>query len=116
MQNWASTYADAVVFEEKCSRSGLAVGVLRSVRELAESDWAEARGAVVRIDDRLGGTLRVPNSPWHFRGATTGVRGEPRYRGEDNRAVLGEVLGLDSARLDDLEARSIISSRLPRAK
>lgn len=116
MQAWASTYADAVVFEEKCSKSGLAVGVLRSVRELAESEWAEARGAVVRIDDRLGGTLWVPNSPWHFRGATTGVRGEPRYRGEDNRAVLGEVLGLDSARLDDLEARSIISSRLPRTK
>ncbi len=116
MQEWASGYPDPLSFEERCSESGLAVGVLRSVRELAESDWAEARGAVVRIDDRLGGTLRVPNSPWHFRGATTGVRGEPRYRGEDNRTVLSELLGLDSSHLDDLEARSIISSRLPRSK
>jgi hypothetical protein len=42
------------------------------------------------------------------------VRGEPRYRGEDNRAVLGELLKLDDAELDRLEADGVLSARLPR--
>jgi hypothetical protein len=41
--------------------------------------------------------------------------GEPRYRGEDNRAVLREVLGLSDDVVDDLERRDVLSSRLPRS-
>ena len=37
--------------------------------------------------------VALPNSPWHFASGDVGVRGEPRYHGEDNRAVLGELLG-----------------------
>jgi hypothetical protein len=39
--------------------------------------------------------------------------GEPRYRGEDNRAVLAELLGLDDAALDGLAERGVLSSRVP---
>ena len=114
MRAWAARFPDARTFEERCSRSGLAVGEMRTVRELADSDWADARGAIARIPDRDGGTLRIPNPPWHFSGATVGPRGTGRYRGEDNRAVLGEILGLDAATLDDLEARGILTSRVPK--
>ena len=58
--------------------------------------------------------MRLPNAPWHFSDAEVGVRGEPRYRGEDNRAVLTEVLGYDDAAIDALEADGVLSSRLPR--
>ena len=51
----------------------------------------------MEVPDRGGGTIRLPNAPWHFSDAEVGVRGEPRYRGEDNRAVLAEVLGYDDA-------------------
>ena len=50
------------------------------------------RDATVRVSDRGGGTIRLPNAPWRFDGSDVRVSGEPRYRGEDNRAVLSEVL------------------------
>ncbi len=68
------------------------MGVLRTVREIGDSDWAAARGAIVEVADRGGGVVRVPNSPWHFSDADSGVRGEPAYRGEHNREVLAEKL------------------------
>jgi crotonobetainyl-CoA:carnitine CoA-transferase CaiB-like acyl-CoA transferase len=112
---WAKSMPDAHAFEERCAKFGLAVGVVRTVRELAESDWAAARGAVAAIPDRLGGYLRMPNAPWHFRNATVGTHGEPRYRGEDNRTVLKTLLGFSDAEIDDLEARNVLSSRLPKS-
>ena len=47
-----------------------------------------------------------------LRDGDVGLRGEPRYRGEDNRAVLGELLGLDDAELDRLEADGVLSSQV----
>jgi hypothetical protein len=41
------------------------------------------------------------------------VSGVPKYRGEDNRAVLAELLGYDDERLDRLETSGVLSSRLP---
>ncbi len=38
----------------------------------------------------------------------------PRYRGEDNRAVLQRLLGLTDAEVDALEADGVLVARLPR--
>ena len=112
---WSSTFDDLDAIEEAFAAQGLAMGVLRTVREIGESDWASARGAVVEVSDRAGGVVRVPNSPWHFSAADSGVRGEPSYRGEHNREILAGMLGLDDEDLDRLEADGVLSSRLPRA-
>ena len=74
------------------SRNKLAVGRLRSVHDVCSTDWAREREVVVEVSDRGDGTMRVPNAPWRFEGSDVRVSGEPRYRGEDNRAVLGELL------------------------
>jgi crotonobetainyl-CoA:carnitine CoA-transferase CaiB-like acyl-CoA transferase len=105
-------FPDATTFEERFAEYRLASGVLRAARELAESDWAAARGAIVEVPDRGGGSIRVPNVPWRFGDADAVVRGEPRYRGEDNRCVLAELLGYDDATLDALEADGVLSSRV----
>jgi CoA:oxalate CoA-transferase len=114
LQAWAATVPDEATVEAAFEAQGLAMGVLRTVQEVAESDWAEERGAIAAVDDRGGGTVRIPNSPWHFTDATSGVRGRPAYRGEHNREVFGELLGLDGAALDRLEADGVLSSRGPR--
>ena len=115
MIDWARTVPDAQTFEETCATLGLAVGVVRSVRELAESQWAQARGAVSEVPDRVGGYVRIPRPPWHFTDAELGDMGEPRYRGEDNRKVLKEYLGMADTDVDELERRDVLSSRLPRS-
>ena len=115
MIDWARSVPDATTFEETCATLGLAVGVVRSVRELAESNWARAREAIAEVPDRVGGFVRVPRPPWHFAEAELGDMGSPRYRGEDNRAVLQEFLQMSDAELDELERRDVLSSRLPRS-
>ena len=89
------------------------MGVLRSVREIAGSEWAAERNAVVAVPDRSGGVVRIPNSPWLFSDAETGVIGEPKYRGEDNEAVLRDVLGLDEAAIAAIRDSGVLSSRMP---
>jgi CoA:oxalate CoA-transferase len=111
---WAAVTATPQIIESVMGEYGLATGTLRSLRELCDTDWVKARGAVVEVSDRGDGTLRLPNTPWRFASGDVGLRGEPRYRGEDNRAVLRELLEIDDVELDRLEAEGVLSSRLPR--
>ncbi|MCU1395716.1 MAG: putative CoA-transferase [Ilumatobacteraceae bacterium] len=114
MQRWARTQPDAAAIEAAMEVHGLAMGVLRGVADIADSDWADERGAIVDVPDRSGGRIRVPEAPWQFSGATTGVTGEPKFRGEDNAAVLREILGLDDEAIAALTEQGVLSSRLPR--
>jgi CoA:oxalate CoA-transferase len=113
IHGWAATVPDGATVERELSGRGLATGRLRSVRDLAGTEWAAAREAFVAVDDRSGGQVRIPNAPFWIDGEHLGIQGVPRFRGEDNRAVLHELLGLDAAALDDLEARGVLSARLP---
>jgi crotonobetainyl-CoA:carnitine CoA-transferase CaiB-like acyl-CoA transferase len=104
---------DWPAFEEGTHALGLAVGRIRSGRDLADTEWASERGAIAEVSDRGGGTIRIPNPPWHFGAAEVGLRGGAKYRGEDNRHVLTELLGYDDAAIDALEADGVLSSRVP---
>lgn len=102
---WALTCSSADDVEARLARHRIAVGRLRDVADLAATDWATQRDAVVDISDRGDGHVRIPNSPWHFSDSDTSVRGVPKYRGEDNAEVLTSLLGLtpdDIRRLTDL--------------
>ncbi|NQY58131.1 MAG: CoA transferase [Ilumatobacteraceae bacterium] len=113
--DFAATVPDGDEFERIFAEHRLAVGRVRQPAEVTRTDWAEAREATVHIDDRGGGTVEVPNVPWHFSDAPdVAVSGIPKYRGEDNRRVLAEFLGYDDARLDALEADGVLSSRVPK--
>ncbi len=112
--SFARTVPDPATFEQVFADAGLATGQVRQPGELVDTEWAIARSATVEIDDRNGGTIRVPNVPWRFSDSPdVGVSGIPKYRGEDNRAVLGGLLGYDDARLDALESNGVLSSRVP---
>ena len=114
MDEWASTMPDADSIEVAMSRHKLAVGKLRSVADVCDTDWAREREVVVEVTDRGDGVIRIPNAPWRFQGSTIRTGGEPRYRGEDNRAVLHELLGLDDAELDRLQADGVLTDRIPK--
>jgi crotonobetainyl-CoA:carnitine CoA-transferase CaiB-like acyl-CoA transferase len=114
LAEWAVTMPTPEHIEQAMSVHGLATGALRSFRDVVETPWGIERGVVVEISDRRDGTVRVPNSPWRFASADVSVRGEPRYRGEDNRAVLAELLQLGDEELDELERDNVLSNRVPR--
>ena len=111
---FALTVTDAEEFETRFAEHELAVGVLRSAREICDTDWAHERRVIAEVSDRGGGTVRIPNPPWRFGAAPDlEIRGIPKYRGEDNRSVLADLLGLTDAELDRLEADGVLSSRVP---
>lgn len=111
----AKTIPDAVTYEEILSQHNLAVGQIRTVREFAESEWSTETGAIVEVSDRGDGVVKIPQAPWKFSdGPDVGIHGTPRYRGEDNRTVLSELLGLDDATLAQLEENGVLSSHVPR--
>ncbi len=112
--DFAREVPDPATFEQIFADAGLATGQVRQPGELVDTDWAIEREATVYIDDRKGGTVRVPNAPWRFsQSPDVGVSGIPKYRGEDNRPLLADLLGYDDDRLDALEASGVLSSRVP---
>ena len=114
LRTWAATVPDPDTAEQRLAEHRLAMGRVREPGDLAHTEWAEARHAIVEVDDRAGGTARIPNAPWTFSDAPdVGTGGLPRYRGEDNRAVLTELAGYDEERLDRLESSGVLSSRIP---
>ena len=114
IREWATTCRDFDDIAERLANHHIAVGRLRTVNDLAATDWANDRSAIVEVSDRGGGTLRLPNSPWHFSDSDTSVGGEPRYRGEDNREVLAQLLDLSADEIEMYERSGVISSRGPR--
>ena len=114
IHSWARTVADAEEIERIFARHNLATGRLRSVGEIAETSWATERQAIVSVSDRGDGTVRVPNSPWHFSGSDTSVQGVAKYRGEDNVNVCREILGMSSEEIESLERDSVLVGRVPK--
>ena len=113
LQEWASTIADADEIERIFAEHHLATGRLRSVADIANTDWARHRGAIAEVSDRAGGTVRIPQSPWKFSDADVRVRGVPKYRGEDNAEVLRSLLHLDDATIAQLARDGVTSSHQP---
>ncbi len=113
LQEWVMQFPDLASLEAALSKARLVMGVVRSVTEAGQTVWAKERGAVVEVSDRGGGTFKLPNSPWRFSNADTGVRGVPAYRGEHNHEVLRDWLQTDDATLAALEDANVLSARLP---
>jgi CoA:oxalate CoA-transferase len=70
----------------------------------------EEWGALVDVDDRSGGTIRMPGAPWHFSQSELPQPGSPAFQGEHNVEVLSER-NLSAALIQDLQERRILLSR-----
>ena len=112
IKTWASTIDTVDELEKILAKNKLAMGRLRSVTEVAETQWAKERNAFVEVDDRGTSTVKLPNSPWRFSGSDTSTRGTVKYRGEDNAEVFKELLALSPDQIKDLHERKILVQRL----
>ena len=88
--------------EETMDKMNIAWGRVRNAATIQDQPTVRARGAIVEIDDRAGGTRPVTQSPYRFSNAKSGVRGPAPHRGEHNRAVLTEWLDKSSLEIDAL--------------
>ena len=114
LAEFIATFDDAAAVEAAIGPRGVLAAEMRTVPELAATDWAAERGAFVDIDTGRGEMITIPQSPWRFQNVDAGVAAFVGYRGQHNREVLTDLLGLSSSELDVLENESVISSRPPR--
>ena len=114
VRDWALTVETAEEIEDTFAEAGLAMGVLRKMTDLADTEWAHNRNAIISIDDRSGGTFRIPNAPWQFSGADVSTQGVPKFRGEDNAEVLQRLLGVSVQEVATLTESGALSIRLPK--
>jgi CoA:oxalate CoA-transferase len=107
---WILTFADLEELQAQVSEAGLAIGVVRSTEELARSPWAKEWGAVVEVNDRANGVVRMPGPPWHFGRSTLPGPGVPAYQGEHNAELLAER-NVAADVIEDLRRRRVLLSR-----
>ena len=96
--------------ETKMAEMNLAWGIVRDPTDIREQATVKARGAIVDIDNREGGTRPVTQSPYRFSGAKSGVRGPAPYRGEHNQEVLSEWLGTSNSDINALVTAGVLQA------
>ncbi|MCZ6504140.1 MAG: CaiB/BaiF CoA-transferase family protein [Gammaproteobacteria bacterium] len=95
-------------FEDAMKKINVAWGEVRDPATMAEQTTIQARGAIIEIDDRNGGTRPITQSPYRFSDAESGVRGPAAHRGEHNHEVMSEWLDKSSADTEELLAAGIL--------
>ena len=116
IRQWARSVHTAQEIEDVMAQSGLAMGVMRTMKEIASTEWAKERNVLTEVDDRSGATFRVPNSPWVFSTSDTSTQGMAKFRGEDNEIVLSELAGLTHDEVVKLTEAGVLSQRVPRTE
>jgi CoA:oxalate CoA-transferase len=107
---WLATFESLEQLQVQVSEAGLAVGRVRTINEFAKSDWVKDWNAVVDVDDRGGGTVRMPGNPWIFSRSELPAPGAPAYQGEHNDEILKE-LSVPEDSIRDLQQRNVLLSR-----
>jgi crotonobetainyl-CoA:carnitine CoA-transferase CaiB-like acyl-CoA transferase len=101
VQEWIWTFDDMASLDAQLDEAKIATGQIRTVKEIAASEWATRWGATRNVPDHGGGEITVPGAPWHFSG-DGGDRASPPIlparQGEHNEQLLRE-LGYDDAEI-----------------
>jgi crotonobetainyl-CoA:carnitine CoA-transferase CaiB-like acyl-CoA transferase len=111
IQSWILTFPDMATLDAQFDEAKIAMGEIRSIKELTASEWSEYWGAVQYVSDRGGGQYRLPGRPWRFSAEELTPIGTPAFQGEHNVAVFSE-LGVSEAELKRLsEAGALVAHR-----
>lgn len=99
IQAWVYTFRDMRDLDAQFDEAKIAMGRIRSLNDLATSEWSDYWGAVQEVSDRNGGTYKLPGRPWRFSDAPLSAIGDPAFQGEHNLSVFSE-LGLSEQEIN----------------
>ncbi|HKU94590.1 MAG TPA: CoA transferase [Vineibacter sp.] len=114
IQAWILSFTDAATLDAQFDEAKIAMGKVRSIRDLAQSAWCDYWGGVQDVPDRHGGHYRLPGRPWRFSHDALAPLGAPAFQGEHNCSVFVE-LGLSSAEIERHVTSGALLSRIPAA-
>jgi crotonobetainyl-CoA:carnitine CoA-transferase CaiB-like acyl-CoA transferase len=107
IQSWMLTFPDMAMLDAQLDEAKIAMGQIRSLRDLATSEWSDYWGAVQCVSDRNGGEYRLPGRPWRFSGEELTAAGTPAFQGEHNIEVFRE-LGVSETELKRLTESGVL--------
>jgi len=113
IQDWMRTFPDMATLDAQLDEAKIAMGQIRSVNDLASSEWSDYWGAVQQVPDRNGGEYRLPGRPWRFSAESLAPAGTPAFQGEHNVEVFRE-LGVSEEELRRLVDAGVLVAH-PRA-
>ncbi|WP_419846702.1 CaiB/BaiF CoA transferase family protein [Candidatus Poriferisocius sp.] len=106
LRELAATFASHEDLAKAVEGQPLPAARIRSVSELAATDWAQDRGLIAEI--RPG--VPVPAKPFAMGDATVGVTPRTARLGEDTRAILAEDLGMNDEEINKLIALGAVQT------
>jgi crotonobetainyl-CoA:carnitine CoA-transferase CaiB-like acyl-CoA transferase len=112
VQQWILTFPTAGALDAQLDEVKLAFGVVRSVKDFADSEWVHWWGAVEEVTDRRGKPVRIPGKPWKFSKSALMPAREAAYRGEHNAEVLKEF-GYSPQEIAALTEVGVLLSNVP---
>ncbi|MCP5027398.1 MAG: CoA transferase [Actinomycetia bacterium] len=110
IQDHLLTFPTRDAMLDELDRANLAWANVNSSPQAYASATAQHRGSSVEIDARDGSTRRVPQSPYRFSNAESGLDEGSRasHRGEHNVEVLAEWVGVSRAEVDTLSEAGVL--------
>jgi crotonobetainyl-CoA:carnitine CoA-transferase CaiB-like acyl-CoA transferase len=112
VQSWVYTFPTVTALEAHLESAKIVMGVVRSMRELSDTDWARHWGAFREVPDRFNGTYHIPGPPWRFSSGPLPEPGIPGFQGEHNHEILRE-LGYTPEQVAAMEASGALVSAVP---
>jgi crotonobetainyl-CoA:carnitine CoA-transferase CaiB-like acyl-CoA transferase len=97
---------------EALQAAGVAAGVARLPIELLKDPQLHARGFIQEIDRAFIGRHPQPSMPFRETDEPFSIRTAPPTLGEHNREILGGLLGLSDAEIDQLAREGIIGTEM----
>ena len=111
VQEWMLTFPDMRALEAQLDESKIAMGEVKTLRDIRESEWAEYWHAVQTVSDRNGGKIKLPGRPWKFSRNELEPIGDPALQGEHNYEVFG-TLGLLREEIDEHYASGVLVGKI----
>ena len=102
VQAWMWSFPDMAALDAQLDEAKIAIGEVRSLEDIAESEWAEYWTATHEVSDRNGGAFKLPGRPWKFSEAELALPGDPALQGENNIEVL-KTLGYNDTAIQQME-------------
>lgn len=112
IQTWMDGFRDIATLDAQLDEAKIAMGQIRSLKELGESEWSDYWGGVVEVSNRRGGTYKLHGRPWRFSDEPLQAPREPAFRGEHNQEVLRE-LGYSSEEIGSYVSAGVLVADVP---
>jgi len=101
VEDWIAARTTDEVVEELLAQ-GLAVGPVQNAKDVFECKHASARNAFIDIEDPVAGEVTLVGPPIKMSGQETVITHPAPRLGEDNEAILQDVLGYEAQQIQEL--------------